>query len=87
MPMHAVMRVAMLVLFVRMAVSVLFVGMRMSMIVVPVAACWHIDQGDVMAVFVGLGTVVIRAGEVLVLVFVLYRTMTVLVSVGEGFWH
>lgn len=87
MTMLAVMRVAMVVLFERMAVPVIFAGTRRSVLVVAVSACWHVDQGDVVAVFVGLGTVVILAGEMLVLVFVLDRTMTVPVSVGQGFWH
>jgi hypothetical protein len=67
--------------------TMLIVGMPVSMLVVGVPVCWHIDQGDVMAVFVGLGLVVIVASEVLVLMLVLDRSVAVPVSVRERFVH
>lgn len=86
MTMLAVVRVAVRVRIVRVAVSMLVVGMPVLIMRIWVIACRRIDQSMV-PVFVGLRLVVIYAGQVLVLVLVLDRSVAVLVSVRERFGH
>src|SRR5213080_5019969 len=86
MTMLAVVRVAVRVRIVRVAVSMLVVGMPVLIMRMWVIACRRIDQSMV-PVFVGLRLVVIYAGQVLVLVLVLDRSVAVLVGVREHFGH
>ena len=87
MTMLAVIRMAVRVVIVRVAVSMLVVGMSVLIVRMWVIACRRIDHSGMVPVFVGLGLIVIYAGQVLVLVLVLDRSVAVLVGVREHFGH